>query len=295
MEQAELFFSIIIPTYNRANFIPKTIASILNQTYPYFEIIIIDDGSTDNTEEVIKAIQHPKLHYFKKENGERGAARNYGVQRSKGNYINFFDSDDLLYPKHFETAAQFIKENNAIFFNVGYEILDEEGRVILKFCDFPKNWRAELIKSNYLACNSVFLTRDLALKYPFIEDRKLTTAEDWEIWLRISSRYPLLSCNTITFAMIEHEERSLNMVSPDRIIERDNFLMQVLLKDTAFRETYQNHLNIFIADRYTFFSLILALTKKRRLETLKYIGKAVRVEPRVLKRRRFWASLKHLL
>jgi len=295
MEQNKLFFSIIIPTYNRADFISKTIASVLNQTYPHFEIIVVDDGSTDNTEEVIKSISHPKLRYFKKQNNERGAARNYGVQQSKGDYINFFDSDDFLYPNHFETAANFIKEHQAIFFNVGYEILDAAGRVISKYCDFPQDWQAALIKSNYLACNSVFLTRELALQFPFIEDRKLTTAEDWEIWLRISSQHPLQSCNTITFAMVEHAERSLNTMSPDRIIERDNFLMQVLFQDAAFRETYGKYLSIFTADRYTFFSLILALTKKRRLETLKYINKALIAEPNVLKRKRFWASLKHLL
>lgn len=295
MEQNLIFFSIIIPTYNRADFISKTIASVLDQTYPHFEIIIVDDGSTDNTEEVIKSISHPKLRYFKKQNGERGAARNYGVQRSKGSYINFFDSDDFLYPHHFETAAKFIKEHKAVFFNVGYEILNEDGKLIATYCDFPVNWREELIKSNYLACNSVFLTQELALQFPFIEDRKLTTAEDWEIWLRISSWHALQSCNTITFAMVEHAERSLNTVSPDRIIERDNFLLQVLLQDDAFKETYKNYLPIFIADRYTFFSLILALTKKRRIETLKYISKAFIAEPKVLKRKRFWASLKHLL
>jgi len=295
MELNEPFFSIIIPTYNRANFISKTIASVLSQTYPHFEIIIVDDGSTDNTEEVIKSMPHPRLRYFKKQNGERGAARNYGVQQSKGNYINFFDSDDFLYPNHFETAATFIKAHKAIFFNVGYEIVGEGGEVITKFSDFPQDWRAALIKSNYLACNSVFLSRELAFEFPFIEDRKLTTAEDWEIWLRISSQHSLQSCNTITFAMIEHAERSLNTVSPDRIIERDNFLMQVLLQDAAFKETYRKFLPIFIADRYTFFSLNLALTKNRRLETLKYISKAFRAEPMVVKRRRFWASLKHLL
>lgn len=289
------FFSIIIPTYNRAAFISKTISSVLNQTYLHFEIIIVDDGSTDKTEEVIAAIQHPKLRYYKKQNGERGAARNFGVQHCKGDYINFFDSDDFLYPNHFETAAKFIKEKKAIFFNAGYDVLDEQGRVISKYCTFPLNWQEELIKSNYLACNSVFISHELALQFPFIEDRKLTTAEDWEIWLRISSRYPLQSYNTITFAMIEHGERSLNTLSADRIIERDKFLMEVLLQDDAFKETYRKYLSIFIADRYTYFSLILALTKNRRLETLKYIGKALRAEPLVVNRRRFWASLKHLL
>src|SRR5438105_3528298 len=108
----ETLFSIIIPTYNRAAFITSTVQSVLQQTYGNFEVIVVDDGSTDNTEEIISNISHQQLFYFKKDNAERGAARNFGVQKAKGDYITFLDSDDLLMSHHFATAAAYIKENN---------------------------------------------------------------------------------------------------------------------------------------------------------------------------------------
>ena len=90
-----IFFSIVIPTYNRAKFIDKAIASLLNQKYEDFEVIVVDDGSTDNTEEVVKSFNNNKVKYYKKENQERGAARNYGAKLAKGEYINFFDSGPI--------------------------------------------------------------------------------------------------------------------------------------------------------------------------------------------------------
>ena len=78
-------FSVIIPTYNRSQFILKTIQSVLEQTYKDFEVIVIDDGSTDDTEEVVKSISNPQLSYYKKVNAERGAARNLGHLRQKEN------------------------------------------------------------------------------------------------------------------------------------------------------------------------------------------------------------------
>ncbi|PIQ22099.1 MAG: glycosyl transferase, partial [Cytophagales bacterium CG18_big_fil_WC_8_21_14_2_50_42_9] len=102
------FFSVVIPTYNLADFIFKTIQSVLNQTYPAFEIIIIDDGSRDNTEAVVKAIPDKRIVYQKVENGERGRARNIGTLQAKGDYITFIDSDDLAYPNHLAEAARMV-------------------------------------------------------------------------------------------------------------------------------------------------------------------------------------------
>ena len=98
------FFSIIIPTYNRANFIFLTLTSVLNQICKNYEVIIVDDGSTDNTEEVVQGfIKNNNLiyfHYYQKVNEERGVARNYGIKKAKGQWITFLDSDDLFYPNH---------------------------------------------------------------------------------------------------------------------------------------------------------------------------------------------------
>src|SRR5882672_6620269 len=93
-------FSIVMPTYNRAHMVGKTIASILRNDFTDFEVLVVDDGSEDDTEALIAKLTDPRIHYYKKENGERGAARNYGAIRANGRYINFFDSDDVMYPNH---------------------------------------------------------------------------------------------------------------------------------------------------------------------------------------------------
>ena len=90
-------FSVIIPTFNRADFIGKTVESVLRQTFTDFEIIVIDDGSTDNTAEIIAPIIDERLTYHFKQHEERAAARNAGTKLARGEYVTFLDSDDLLY------------------------------------------------------------------------------------------------------------------------------------------------------------------------------------------------------
>ena len=105
------FFSIVMPTYNRAGLIIDSIKTAIAQDYPNFEIIVVDDGSTDNTEEVVLALQNPKIRYHKKLNEERAAARNKGAELAKGDYVTFFDSDDYLYPNHLSEAVKLIEKN----------------------------------------------------------------------------------------------------------------------------------------------------------------------------------------
>src|SRR5258706_16379849 len=111
MENAPLF-SVIIPTYNRAEFITRTVNSVLSQTYKSFEIIIVDDGSTDNTENILDPLlkQHSNISYLKKNNQERGAARNFGSYHAKGDYVTFLDSADILYPQHLHETIYLILE-----------------------------------------------------------------------------------------------------------------------------------------------------------------------------------------
>ena len=93
-----MLFSVVIPSYNRASLIRRSIDSVLSQSVTDFEIIIVDDGSTDNTEEVIKTIGDPRVVYLKQENKGATAARNNGVRHAKGDYVSFLDSDDVWYP-----------------------------------------------------------------------------------------------------------------------------------------------------------------------------------------------------
>ena len=107
------FFSIIIPTYNRGHFIKNAINSLLNQNFLYFEIIIIDDASSDATQDIINGIKDSRLRYFKNEiNQERCVSRNKGIELAKGEYICFLDSDDYHLPNHLQTIYNSIEKHN---------------------------------------------------------------------------------------------------------------------------------------------------------------------------------------
>ena len=94
----QAFFSVIIPTYNRAGLIGKAIDSVLAQTFADWELLIIDDGSTDNTRQIVEAYTDRRVKYIYQENAERSAARNNGVAQAAGKYICFLDSDDYCLP-----------------------------------------------------------------------------------------------------------------------------------------------------------------------------------------------------
>src|SRR5688572_679042 len=122
-EQAKpVFFSIVIPTYNRAKVIRTTLTSIAIQSFKNFEVLIVDDGSADNTAEAIASLNDDRFKYFWKENNERGAARNYGAARALGQYVLFLDSDDYLHPNALEAVFNHISSDNKVEVLVcGYE------------------------------------------------------------------------------------------------------------------------------------------------------------------------------
>ena len=108
--------SIIIPTYNRAHLILKSIKSVLNQTYQDIEILVIDDGSTDNTENLITDLNDKRIKYIKLENNQGGSkARNIGIMKASGKYISFQDSDDYYHYNKLETQFKNLKEKNSDF------------------------------------------------------------------------------------------------------------------------------------------------------------------------------------
>ena len=102
--------SIIVPCFNREKYITNTIKSLLNQTATDYEIIIIDDGSTDKTYNILEKINSSRIRLYRINNSERGKSRNLGALKAKGNYFNFFDSDDIAENFHIQTAINSIKK-----------------------------------------------------------------------------------------------------------------------------------------------------------------------------------------
>ncbi|RZK29370.1 MAG: glycosyltransferase family 2 protein [Hymenobacter sp.] len=290
------YFSIVMPCYNRADLIGGVVAAVLHQKYPDFELLLIDDGSRDNLREVATAIADPRVRYFYKENGERGAARNYGAQHARGRYVNFFDSDDEMYPNHLLVVKQYVKQHGEVeVVHTGYERLDERNRLVAEMYEWPASTNELLLYDNPFACNSVFVRRDVALANPFVEDRRLASAEDWELWLRLACQYPLHPIRQKTFCLREHSGRSLNNIAPSTVRQRDELFGQLVKENVWFVKRFPGHTGQFVADRHTFIALMLALSKQHRAATLHSLWQALRHDPSVLWRRRFLASLKHLL
>src|SRR6185312_11309056 len=101
------FFTVIIPTYNREKLLQRAIESVLAQTEQDFEIIIVDDGSKDNTKELVK--KYKTVRYYIKKHEGAAAAKNFGISKVKGEFITFLDSDDAYLPQHLKTRKEFLK------------------------------------------------------------------------------------------------------------------------------------------------------------------------------------------
>lgn len=291
-----IFFSIVVPTYNREKLIKKTLISLLDQEYRNFEIIVVDDGSTDNTEEVVNSLRHEKIIYLKKKNAERAAARNAGAAVAKGDYINFFDSDDLAYPHHLSEAARMAgRFKHPEIFHLAYEVRDSNGKLIEKARQYREEISSQLYEGCLVGCNGMFVRTDIAKAYPFNEDIHLSASEDYELWLRLSSRFPLYHSNRVTSMLINHSERSVLQVNKEKLIRRQEVFLKYIWQDIKVHERFGRWKKFVEAETYTYIALHLALAKKYRKEVLGFLAKSFITYPGVLGRRRFWASIKHLL
>lgn len=179
-------FSVVIPVYNRAHLIGDTVRSVLAQTDQDFEIVVVDDGSSDDPEAVIKAFADPRIVFLRQENGGGGAARNTGIDRARGRFIAFLDSDDQFLPHHLAAARDLLEktENTGTYSRF---IVDRgQGRTLLKP---PRAIRQGEDMATYLLCDRGFLATstivvpaELARRIRF--DENLPAAEDTDFAIR---------------------------------------------------------------------------------------------------------------
>lgn len=182
--------SVIIPTYNRADYIGETIESVLNQTYSPLEIIVIDDGSTDKTREVV-ANYLPRVRYIWQENAERGAARNHGLRIASGKFIAFLDSDDVWLPNKIEEDLKIFNSNpEAGLVYSDIQIIGADGKLKRELKREKKTgWVTEhLLRKNFVSVGAHLIrTQILRDIGGFREERQLSCSEDYETWVRLST------------------------------------------------------------------------------------------------------------
>jgi hypothetical protein len=289
---AELEFSVVIPVFNREKLIAHAVRSVLNQNHNSFEVIVVNDGSTDGTLEVLQNIQDSRLKIINRTNGERGAARNAGTQAAAGKYITFLDSDDEFLEQHLVKAESFINNTSedVVMFCTGYYKESEKG--VNEF-RMPENIRAALIIGNFLSCNGVFLKREIALKYPFSEVREMSGLEDWELWLRITAAEKHAGADLMSSRMRYHAERSVLQTHPEEIVKRFSAFYKSL--DAHQGIIPASELGRFRSSCESYIALHLALTGNHKKAALHHLKKAFSCDAGIVFSRRFYAILKHLI
>lgn len=184
-------FSIIIPTYNRADKLIKALESLVAQTYKNFEVIVCDDGSTDNTAEVINSFSDKlPITYIWEENwGGPARPRNNGIKASKGDWICFLDSDDFCYPEKLEICLNHIDDSNFLYHDL--DVYSDKDQVSLRKLGSRKLtgdvFNDLLVNGNAMNNSGVVVKKELLLKVNgFSEEREMIFIEDYDCWIRIS-------------------------------------------------------------------------------------------------------------
>jgi glycosyltransferase involved in cell wall biosynthesis len=230
------FFSIILPTYNRAHFLPKAIESVLKQTFTDWELIIVDDGSTDNSREVVNSFTDQRIRYIYQENQERSAARNNGIERANGEYICFLDSDDYYLENKLTnlfSSIQLANVSPAIWYD-GLRIETESG-----IDDLPFPQRKNLSIFDFIISSTIFShqicgSREIFEKYHF--NPTIRIGEDMELWMRIANEFPFIPLdNSFETVIVEHDNRSVNLKKYNSAREQLDTLKSIFSKQPGLK------------------------------------------------------------
>ncbi|MEP9410713.1 MAG: glycosyltransferase family 2 protein [Candidatus Brocadia sp.] len=186
--------SVVIPTYNRPEFLSSAIASVLNQTFQDFEIIVVDDGSKDNTPEVVNRLNNKKIKYIRNEinKGEAGA-RNTGIMNSNSEYIAFLDDDDEWLPEKLALQVDLLKNSPTKVGVVytGYIEVDKTSRKILqKIFPIKRGYiHRDLFIKNYVGVPSTVIVRRICFERIGLFDGNVVYPTDYDMWIRLSKEF----------------------------------------------------------------------------------------------------------
>jgi len=256
--------TVIIPTYNRANLLPRAIKSVLNQTLKDFELIIVDDASTDNTREVVEEIQKKdkRIKYIRldKNSGAPAHPKNVGIQNAKGDYIAFLDHDDEWLPEKLEKQIQLFKnpkKKNLGFVGCNLLVIDDNKirkYIIPKYTDnFQK-----LLLTNFIFSSSGVMVKKSVIDNVGLFDESLKNADDWDMWIRIAQKYNFDFVPEFLFRYYLHENNTTKLTPLEFKIKDIEGIFK------KYKEYYYKHPKIYsIKLRYDGTRYVLAKELKK--------------------------------
>ena len=211
------FFSVVISTKNRSELVIKAIQSVFNQTYSNFELIVVDNASTDNTQLELSKIKDVRFTYLRNDvDRERCYARNRGINAAKGEYVCFLDSDDEYLSNHLEIIFKYIQnseQKQALFFTNAYETYNFEN-LQERICPDLVNYNLfEYLLTFTFNPARVAIHRSILNEFQY--DENIPGLEDLDLWLRIATKFPILQINERTIVYQLHDE-SYSISAPKR-------------------------------------------------------------------------------
>ena len=224
--------SVILPTYNCARFLPEAIESILLQTYNSYEIIVIDDGSTDNTKEILHPFMQRIRYIGLEENKGLPTTRNIGIQSARGEYIAFIDADDLWLPEKLETVVTYFDDHPEVSMVYSRHLnIDEHGHISGESAkkSLPSgNVFIRLFSEQNFILTSTAVVQKKVFETTGMFDESFYNCQDWDMWLRISFYFKVAGINKL-LVKYRHNPHSLSK-------NRDNVLRyQKLVIDKTYQ------------------------------------------------------------
>lgn len=249
--------SIIIPLYNSEQSIRPAIESCINQTYQNIEIIVIDDGSSDNSKQKIEEyILSNKIKYFYQSNKERSAARNHGLDVATGDYINFLDSDDLLHHNKIEKQLRYLEQNHNFFATYSaVEYFDDEtgkGISILGKGFKGQSITDDLVLGNYIPIQSVLFRRN-NIRF----DESINAVEDWDYFLNIFFGKNVYYINQV-LSSVRRTDTHFSNRHYLKMKRGQIYLLRKLFKDARFKSRKRGILKVLVRSYLKYYALLLS-------------------------------------
>lgn len=281
---SQTLVSVVIPTYNRAGLIAQSIRSALAQTHRNLEIIVVDDGSTDNTKEVVASFG-PSIQYFYKANSGPSPTRNLGIQKAKGEYVAFLDSDDLWEPTKIEKQLRCFEQNpQAAMVSTNYRLIDLQGRIIKDPGSKPGYIPSDFIVKDMLQIKFPFATPAFVIRKSVLEkigafNENLKISEDLDLLIRIGVNYQIGYVDEVLVSVRMH----------DNHLMRETPRYQVWLDSVHVLESHQDAIRKRLPDMNKYLANFYsragnsALLLGNRSKAFEIYRQAVRYQPFGLK------------
>ncbi len=275
------FFSVVIAVFNKEHFVRKTIDSVISQTFGDFEIIIVNDGSTDGSLRIIESFKDDRIIVFTTENGGASAARNLGIEKATGKFIAFLDADDYWHPTFLEAMQTSTERFPEMKIHAAAMEVDTGKKVIPPSYSFVQNNDIEVLeffessqKDSVLSTSSGVFAKELFSEIGDF-DTSIKSGQDTDLWIRMALEYNLAFTNKVLVRYIfepnslskqNHYASKLNF-DKFRNLEKENRNLKMFLDLNRFSIAIKAKLN----NNYEVFLQLYSEIDKRKLPLKKYI------------------------